>query len=110
MASRCWDRICEYMDGMKILTTVDSEILELYCRAYGKWREAEEKIRKAGLVIETATTTRVNPYVTVSNALVKQMTSLLSEIGLTPSSRSRLHATPQDSSEPVAKLMKRRAG
>jgi P27 family predicted phage terminase small subunit len=74
--------------------------------------EAEEEIVRLGLVLEEAITigegeTRIitgykykrNPAVTISNDAQKLMKSFLIEFGLTPASRSRVHANKKSDEE-----------
>ena len=76
-----------------ILTTVDRAVLAGYCVAYARWAEAETQVSKLGPVVKTAGGNLIqNPYLSIANKALEQMTKLAAEFGMTPSSRSRVQA------------------
>ncbi len=70
-------------------------MLALYCQAYGRWVEAEEEAAVHGLVVKTKSGMLIqNPYLGIANRAAKQTQELLVEFGMSPSSRTRVSATP----------------
>ena len=89
-------RLAAVLQPLGLLTEIDLRALELYADPYVLWREATEKTAKAGMVIKTSTGyPMVNPYLVVAQQASKRLQQLLCEFGMTPSSRTRVTATPQ---------------
>ena len=40
-----WKRVSEQLAMLGILTTLDRAVLAGYCQAYGRWSEAEQKLK-----------------------------------------------------------------
>ena len=91
-----WPKIAEQLTDCGILTRIDAMALALYCEAYATWRKANENVVKYGAVIKYPGTELMvqSPYLAVSNKAHHQMVTLLREFGMTPSSRTRVSATP----------------
>ena len=70
-------------------------MLALYCQAYGRWVEAEQEAAVHGLVVKTKSGMLIqNPYLGIANRAAKQVHEFLVEFGMSPSSRTRVSATP----------------
>ena len=96
-----WQRICDELDQMGLLTTADRPALAVYCVAWSRWIDCEEKVKELGAVTASPKTgvAQYNPYLTIANAAATQMVKLLQEFGLTPAARTKVHAidrTPPD--------------
>lgn len=90
---RHWKAIAQDLERCGILSVLDVQALRLYCRAYSRWHEANERLDEIGPVINGAQGTPVlSPYFKVSGKYFDQMLALLREFGMTPSSRSRIRA------------------
>lgn len=103
-AEKCWKRLARELYDAGLLTTVDRDALAAYCVAFARWRDAEAQVAKKGPVVVTnkqldADGTQIgggnpiqNPYLAVANKALEQMSKLMAEFGMTPSSRSRVKA------------------
>jgi P27 family predicted phage terminase small subunit len=92
-----WGRVAVELDRIGLLSEIDRSALAAYCQAYGRWREAEEKLNTSGLLIKTSAGNVVhNPLVGVANTALKMMHKYLTEFGMTPSSRSKVSAGPSE--------------
>jgi P27 family predicted phage terminase small subunit len=91
-ACRAWHRLVKELNSVGLIGRLDSDALTLYCRAWSRWVEAEDRLREFGPVIFDHQRNRpvLSPYWRVANTAMDQMKSLLGEFGLTPASRSRL--------------------
>jgi P27 family predicted phage terminase small subunit len=89
-----WRRVESELAASGLLTTVDRAALAAYCSAWSRWVNAEESIQKFGAVIKSPKSgfPIQNPYVGIANTAMDQMRKFLVEFGMTPSSRSRVHA------------------
>ena len=86
-----WDRIKALFLEHKILTESDRSALTAYCSAWGRWIEAEENIKKSGMLIKAPSGYPIhNPWLAISNKAFDQMMKLMVEFGMTPSSRSKI--------------------
>jgi len=86
-----WNRVVPILSAMGIYSFADRAALEIYCKAYARWREAEAVIDKTGLVFQTpAGYIQTTPHVTIARRYGDQVARLAAEFGLTPSGRSRI--------------------
>lgn len=103
-ARREWKRITPLLEDLGLVAKIDMAALAVYCQAYGRWRQAERKIRELnaadpetmpGLVGKTPSGyLQVSVWLQISNRAVEVMHKFLCEFGMTPSARSRV--TPSD--------------
>jgi P27 family predicted phage terminase small subunit len=108
VARKEWRRISKELIAVGLLTEVDRAALAAYCCAWSRWVAAEERIQDHGLVVKAPSGYPVqNPYVGIANTAMDQMRKFLVEFGLTPASRSRLHAEPRKPKavDPFAEFM-----
>ena len=88
-----WHRLVETLVGMGVITIVDRAVLAAYCQAYGRWVEAEQKLKETPLLIKTPSGyVQQSPWLNVANRQMELMGRYMAEIGLTPASRSRIKA------------------
>ena len=84
---------------MRIMTDADRSALAAYCQAYARWKEAEAEMSAPGFQMVKVTDKgyyHTNPWLGISHNAVKQMKIFMAELGLTPASRSRIEAQPQE--------------
>ena len=89
-----WRRIAPILSGYKLLSDLDLTALEMYCRVYARWLDAERRLDESGkLVFRTHTGYETqSAYLNIINQCLKQMQSLMAEFGMTPATRERLKA------------------
>jgi len=91
-AKKEWRRLSKELEAMGLLTEVDMAAFAGYCQAYARWKEAEEFISKHGSILKTASGyIQQIPQVSIAQQNLKQMRNVCSELGLSPSARSRLN-------------------
>lgn len=73
-----------------LLKLVDGRLLARYCVSLCLWLEAREEVRENGFTVEGARGPIIAPAVNVMQKQEQSMRSCESELGFTPSSRSRL--------------------
>ncbi len=86
--------MCKLLTSARILTEADRDALATYCVIYTRWANAEREIKKHGIVVEVGESIQLSPYLIVANRCTEQMLRLWAEFGLTPSSRTRIIASP----------------
>lgn len=117
-----WGRVCHDLYTAGLLSKADRAILGCYCQAYADWVEAETVlahfVKKAkelndpgrGLMITTINGNVVqNPIVGVRNKARADVARYATDLGMTPSSRSRVTAKPppDPKQNPAAKYLTR---
>ena len=91
LAQEEWQRIAGTLYGMGVLTTVDRAALAACCQAYGRWAEAEEKLKDMPVMLKSPSGyVQQNPWLSVANKQLELMGRSMAELGITPASRSRV--------------------
>ena len=86
-----WKRLARDLNRIGLLTLVDRAALATYCQSYGRWVEAERKLQETPPLLKTpAGYIQLSPWLTIANKERELMARYMAELGLTPSSRSRL--------------------
>ena len=110
-AKREWRRISGDLHVLGLLARIDRAALAAYCQAWGRWIEAEEALRMYGTMVKSPSGFPMqSPYLAVANKSLEQMRNWLTEFGMTPSSRTRVHAAPAGANEedPVEQWLRSR--
>lgn len=92
-----WSRVGGFLLRSRVLTEADLTALSAYATVYGRWMAAEREIKRKGILVRAGPSSKIrvqNPMLSVANKAFQQMSQLLSEFGLTPSSRTRIIASP----------------
>ncbi len=108
-ACREWVRTGTLLLKSGLLTELDTGALAVYCTAYSRWADAEERIRKHGPIVEAPGTgyPSQSPYLQIANKAMEQMLKIQAEFGMTPSSRTRVKTArvTKPSADPLAKYL-----
>lgn len=90
-AKKEWRRVVSVLIDLGLYTDLDYAALAMYCQAYGRWVRMERELADEDLVLVGSEGGMYqNPKLHVANKAWEQMRKILSEFGLTPSSRSRM--------------------
>jgi P27 family predicted phage terminase small subunit len=98
LAADGWRRITAVLKTMGILEQVDQTVLGRYCIAELRWKKAVAFILKNGEVYAlkdkhgNVRCAQPYPQVAIANQLAAELGRLEQELGLTPSSRTRINA------------------
>lgn len=105
-ARKHWNEVGGMLHETGILTALDADALAAYCELHVRWVEANEQIRKYGLVIKGPSGAPVqSPYFKISAITFDAMKAMLVEFGMTPSSRARVKSTkPKEVENPFAAI------
>ncbi len=109
VASDKWTQLCQELAKAGVLATMDGDLLEAYCMTYSMYRTALAQVQKEGnTVIKANGDPMRNPACVELAQTMQRMGKLMTELGITPSARSRITAAPQtDEDDPFEELMKR---
>lgn len=98
-AKKEWKRLTPQLERLGIISEMDRAALAVYCQAYARWVQAEKKVKLLGddgLVDETPSGYKqMGVWLQISNRAVEQMHKFMGEFGMSPSSRTRVTASPQ---------------
>jgi P27 family predicted phage terminase small subunit len=96
-----WDRLAPMLYRIRLATNADRSALVALCLEWARYLDATERIATLGLIIPTPSGYPMpNPYLAIATKALASCTKLWPELGLTPSSRSRL-STPGDGPGPA---------
>ncbi len=109
-AKKCWRRVSKTLSEAGLLTNLDVDALATYCEAFARWVDANEKVEKMGGVIKSPNGYPIiNPYLSISNKAQEQMKTMITEFGMTPSSRTKIDVKVEEEIEdPVEAYRKRK--
>lgn len=102
IAAQEWESVCNQLETLGVLSTVDVVLLELYSKTYSRYRQAEAQIDKYGevLISPNTKTPMVSPYYTARNRYATDLAKYLVELGLTPAARARMRLeAPKDKTD-----------
>lgn len=90
-----WRRVAPILRVCGLVSPVERGSLMALCQQWSRYLEAHRKVRELGMIVKKPSGLPVvNPYMGVSDHALAQCLRLWQELGLTPSSRSRLSAIP----------------
>ena len=91
LAVDMWNTVCPQLCKQGVLAVTDLHNLEIFCRTYKRWREAEDIIEQDGIVVFSPTGAHMKkPACTAANEALSQLDKFGGNLGLAPASRSRL--------------------
>jgi P27 family predicted phage terminase small subunit len=97
-ASAEWARLAPMLRTARQITEAERASLVALCQQWSRYLEANSKAAATGMVIKSPSGYPMpNPYLGIANRALAHCTKLWAELGLTPSSRSRVAATPATS-------------
>jgi P27 family predicted phage terminase small subunit len=109
-AASHWPAVASELDAAGVLTRLDQTALALYCETFVRWRHATDHVAQHGpVIVSPSGLERLSPYLVIADRASEQMLKLLTEFGMTPSSRSRVSKVMPDKPQmnPRAALLTR---
>jgi P27 family predicted phage terminase small subunit len=102
-----WKRVSYELLSVGLLTVVDRSALGAYCAAFARWVKAEKELQNKPAVVKAPSGYPMpNPYIGIANSALDLMRKFLTEFGMTPASRSRIHVEPAGGgADPFAAFM-----
>ncbi|AML51729.1 phage terminase small subunit P27 family [Falsihalocynthiibacter arcticus] len=104
-----WKRLARVLNDIGLLTIADRTVFAAYCQSYGRWVEAERKLQDSPTLLKMPSGyIQTSPWLTISNKQSELMLKYMAELGLTPSSRTRLSTgTPNEEMLKIAAIEER---
>lgn len=104
-----WHQIAHELAEVGILTVLDQDALALYCEAYARWVNANQQIQQFGPLVKAPSGYPMqSPFLAIANKAFDQMRALLTEFGMTPSSRVRVKVQQPAASDPMDDYLRSR--
>lgn len=95
LAREEWERVAPGLISAGQVTTVDQSTLIGYCVKYAQWVRLEQEARKHPFIVRSPSGYPMpNPAIGLANKVFNLMLKAAAELGITPSSRSRVTAVP----------------
>jgi len=92
-ARETYRKLAKKLARIGLLTEIDEMALAMLCQSWAEYLEASEKLRETGMLVKSPNGfPMMNPYLVIANTAVKKVRALLTEFGMSPSSRSRINA------------------
>jgi P27 family predicted phage terminase small subunit len=86
-----WNRLAPLLHKARQVTDADRGALLAWCLEWARYLDATARVREAGLVVRTPNGYPIpNPFLSIASRALAGCTKLWPELGLTPSSRSRV--------------------
>lgn len=97
-----WERITGLLRAMGLLSLDVAPTVEAYCQAYSEWRLVVAAIDYDAMHVLT-----IGRWAQMRDRSLAQMTRLLTELGLTPASRSKVSAGAPQDADPFSDFLRR---
>lgn len=96
-ASAEWVRLAPLLRRSRQVSESDRSALIAMCLEWSRYLTATAKVRQNGMVVQAPSGYPIpNPYLSIATKALAGCNKLWPELGLTPSSRSRVSAVPDD--------------
>ncbi|SFG40961.1 phage terminase, small subunit, putative, P27 family [Palleronia marisminoris] len=91
VARKEWRRLASPLFEAGILTVADRAAFAAYCHSYSQWVEAVRKQSETPKLLKTPSGyVQQSPWIGIANKQLELMGRYMAELGLTPTSRTRL--------------------
>lgn len=104
-----WERLAPMLTTSRVVTDGDRASLIAVCQQWSRYVEANAAVAKSGMVVKAPSGYPMpNPYISLANKALANCVKLWAELGLTPSSRSRVTVSQKPAaSNPLSRFLKR---
>jgi P27 family predicted phage terminase small subunit len=100
-----WQRLASTLHQMGVLTTVDRAAMAAYCQCWGRWVEAEQKLKVTPIMLKSPSGhVQQSPWLSIANRQLELMGRFMTELGLTPAARSRIVSLRDAASDPSPEM------
>ena len=91
-AKKEWRRVLPIMMRIGLYTEIDRAAMAMLCQEWGRWVVAEREVQEKGEIVTSDKGYMYqNPWRHEANKAQEQMRRMMTEFGMTPSSRSRFN-------------------
>jgi P27 family predicted phage terminase small subunit len=105
-----WERVAGQLSETNQVTTVDRTTLIGYCLKYGQWVALEQEASRHPFIVRSPSGYPMpNPALGMANKVFGLMLKAAAELGITPSSRSRVSVQPVERADEFTAFQNKRA-
>jgi P27 family predicted phage terminase small subunit len=77
-----WKRLARQMHVLGMISELDRAALAAYCQAYGRWAEAERKLKETPMLLKLPSgIIQQSPWLAIANKQLELMSKFMSELG-----------------------------
>lgn len=99
-----WRRVTQQLAAKQVITDVDLAIVMLYCQNFADWKKHRKALRNEADFLQTDKGyTYPNPRIGLINTLGEKLAKYAAELGITPSSRTKVKMIGKAAAEPSKK-------
>ena len=99
-----WSRVVPMLRICGMVGNAERSALIALCQQWSRYLEAQQKVRSLGMIVKKPSGIPItNPYLAVCDHALSQCHKLWSELGVTPSGRSRISALALAEPQEVSK-------
>lgn len=104
-ARKEWRRLATPLHDMGVLTVADRAALAAYCQAWGRWVEAERKLKETPMLLKAPSGyVQQSPWLSIANKQLELMGRFMAELGLTPAARRRVEVPANKAGETIIRI------
>jgi P27 family predicted phage terminase small subunit len=100
---RVWRELASVLEGLEVVSSADSALLTLTAKSISELRRAEKTVEEDGFMVDGGPVSgpKAHPLLSHVRSLRSQVKGLLSEMGWTPVSRSKVtsRVQPEEAAE-----------
>ena len=101
-----WKRVASELLILGMITLLDRAALAAYCQAYGRWVEAERKLKETPMLLKLPSGyIQQSPWLSIANKQLETMQKFMVELGMSPVSRTRVEVRTPPSRSKFAGLL-----
>lgn len=105
LALKEWARLAPMLAKARQITDADRAALLALCLEWSRYLEATAKVKTSGMVVTTPNGYPIqNPYLPIATKALSGCNKLWPELGLTPSSRSRVSVVRSEEDDPFTEF------
>lgn len=108
-AKKTWHKNAPELIRLGVLTVLDQDAFAAYCQIYSRWKRAVIELQSGDTYEYRDTAFKIKrttkPEVQIARDLGNQVRAFEAEFGMTPSSRSRIIASPEKPKDPIAEML-----
>jgi P27 family predicted phage terminase small subunit len=104
LAQKEWRRVAPMLRLCGMVSEAERSALVSLCQQWAIYLEAQSKVRSLGMIVKKPSgIPTTNPYFAIADRALSHCHRLWTELGLTPSGRTKVSKIPQASKEPASK-------
>ena len=107
IAAQKWRSIMPILSQLGTLAESDLTLVEMFCVAYGRWREAEKEVEaRGGMVLTVKGGSYESPWISLSKRFIEIAIKLTQELGLSPTARAKIVGAPRGTGKRIVQRVR----